>query len=116
MNFEDLYCVKLFERTEDSVLLEILVPEACPYFDGHFPGFSLLPAVAQVELAIRFASEYLAAGADIIEIRRLKFSRIIRPNMSLMLRLTKNDNIVSFRMFSCENEDIYSSGIILVSL
>ena len=116
MIFEDLYRAKLFERTEDSALLEILVPETCPYFDGHFPGFSLLPAVAQVELVIRFASEYLATGNDVLEIRRLKFSRIISPNIPIMLRLAKNADIVSFKMFSREDEGVYSSGIIVVSL
>ena len=116
MNSEDLYCVKVFEKTGDSALMEIMVPETSPYFDGHFPEFSLLPAVAQVELVMRTASGYLETGMDILEMRRIKFSRVIRPNKPLMLRLARKDDTVSFKIFSREDEDIYSTGTIVISL
>ena len=116
MNLESLNDTRLLERTENSVVIEFSVPQTSPYFDGHFPGFSLLPGVAQVGLIIHFASVYLATGTDITEMRRVKFTKFIRPNMPLLLRLEKKDETISFKMFSREEEDIYSSGTIVVSL
>ena len=107
--------LKVLEKTENSVILEFSVPKTSPYFDGHFPGFSILPAVAQVELIIRSASEYLATGINILEMRRIKFTKFIRPNISLSLRLEKKDETLSFKIFASGEEEVYSSGLILVS-
>lgn len=107
--------LKVLEKTENSVILEFSVPKTSPYFDGHFPGFSILPAVAQVELIIRSASEYLATGINILEMRRIKFTKFIRPNISLSLRLEKKDKTLSFKIFASGEEEVYSSGLILVS-
>ena len=113
--FASLEGVKLIEQKENSAEIEFFIPASSPYFDGHFPQFSLLPAVAQTELVIRFASEYLGTGIDVAEMKRVKFTKFIRPNTTLLIRLEKSKGSVGFKIFSPGKESMYSSGTILFS-
>ena len=103
---------RIIEKTENSVCLEFSVPDTSPYFDGHFPEFPILPAVAQVDLILRFAVQYLETGNELLEIRRIKFSNLIRPFTPLLLSLEKNGSTISFRMTSpvSQGEIVYSLG------
>jgi acyl-CoA synthetase (AMP-forming)/AMP-acid ligase II len=104
---------KIIEKTENSVSIEFSIPGTSPYFDGHFPGFPICPAVAQVELIIRFAARYLGTTINPSEIKRVKFTKFIQPDAPLLLKLTKKENAVSFSIHSVENEDVYSTGTVI---
>jgi len=108
--FASLEKVNIISKDENSVSLEFSIPDTSPYFDGHFPEFPILPAVAQTELAVRYASRYLGTGIDVSEIRRIKFTNLIRPSTPLVLKLEKKEKIVSFRIFSPNGEIVYSIG------
>jgi len=108
------YEEKLIEKTDNSVILEFSVPDTSPYFDGHFPGLPILPAVAQMDLVMRFASSYLGTGVVLSEIRRIKFTKIVRPLMPLLLNLAKKNNTLSFKISSPDNEEVYSSGTVVL--
>jgi len=113
--FASLEGVRVIEQKENAVEIAFSIPETSPYFDGHFPQFSLLPAVAQTELVIRFASEYFGSRIDVAEMKRIKFTKFIRPNMSLHMRIEKGEKSVRFKIFSSANESVYSSGTIIFS-
>jgi len=104
---------KIIEKTENSVSIEFSIPGTSPYFDGHFPGFPILPAVAQTELVIRFAAQHLGTTVCPPEIKRLKFTKFIQPDAPLLLKLTKKENTISFSIRSAENEDVYSTGTVI---
>ena len=110
--FQNLDGVKVVEKNENSVTLEFTVPAANPYYDGHFPGFPILPAVAQIELVLRFAAEHFGTGIDVSEIKRIKFSSLIQPDKPHLLRLEKTGKTLSFKMYSHGGETVYSSGSI----
>ena len=117
--FKSLDGVKIIEKTENSVTLEFRVPASSPYYNGHFPEAPILPAVAQIELALRFAAEHLGTGIDVREIKRIKFSDRVLPNRPHFLRLERNDSNLSFRLFSPgvdSGETIYSSGTLIMKL
>jgi uncharacterized membrane protein/3-hydroxymyristoyl/3-hydroxydecanoyl-(acyl carrier protein) dehydratase len=111
--FDSLDNVTVIEKTENSVSLEFSIPDSNPYFDGHFPGFPILPAVAQMELVLRFASRYLGTGVALSEIRRIKFTNLIRPCASILLKLIKKENTVSFTICSPGGETAYSMGTVI---
>ena len=113
-SFNNLNGVKLIEKTENSATVGFSVPDTNPYFDGHFPEFPILPAVAQTELVIRFASRYLGTGIDISEIRRIKFTNIIRPFTPLVLKIENKEKIVSFRIYSPDGETVYALGNLVI--
>ena len=52
-----------------------------PFFNGHFPGNPILPAVASVHHAFRFLKEQLEQpGLKLTEIKSAKFAAPIPPN------------------------------------
>jgi len=104
---------KIIEKTENSVILEFSIPDASPYFDGHFPGFPILPAVAQTELVVYFATRYLGSIINPSEIKRVKFTNFIQPDAPLLLKLSKKEKTVSFIFSSSKDETVYSSGTII---
>ena len=108
--FDSLGQEKIINKTENSVSLEFSVPDTSPYFDGHFPGFPVLPAVAQVDLITRFASRYLGTSIRLSEIRRIKFTSLIKPFTPLLLNIEKKEKNISFRINSPDGEIIYSKG------
>jgi 3-hydroxymyristoyl/3-hydroxydecanoyl-(acyl carrier protein) dehydratase len=107
---------RLIEQKENAVEIEFSIPEGSPYFDGHFPEFSLLPAVAQTELVVRFASEYLGTGIEVTEMKRVKFTKFIRPNAALVMRLERSGESIVFKILSPDEESVYSSGTIFFAL
>jgi acyl-coenzyme A synthetase/AMP-(fatty) acid ligase/uncharacterized membrane protein len=105
---------KIIEKTENSVSLEFSIPGASPYFDGHFHGFPILPAVAQAELVLRFAARHLGTTISPLEIRRVKFTNFISPDAPLLLKLVKKEKTISFNLSSSENKTVYSTGTVIL--
>jgi acyl-CoA synthetase (AMP-forming)/AMP-acid ligase II len=103
---------KIRERTPERVVLEFSIPACSAYFDGHFPVLPVLPAVAQFELAVRFASRYLGTSPLVEKARRLKFSALVRPGAPLRLELarTGDSSFVNFTLTSPDGETVYSTG------
>jgi len=112
--FESLENRTLIEKTGNTACVTFSIPDSSPYFDGHFPGFPILPAVAQVELVVRFCCDYLGTGIAVSRIKRMKFIKLIRPSMKVLLRLELNNDILNFKLVSPEGDDIYSQGTIAV--
>jgi uncharacterized membrane protein len=109
-SFDKIDNVKLIEKTGNSACVEFSIPGTSAYFDGHFPEFPILPAVAQIDLTTRFAAKYLGTGIGISQIRRVKFSSLIRPGAPLSLNLEKNDTSITFKLSSPDGEIVYSLG------
>jgi 3-hydroxymyristoyl/3-hydroxydecanoyl-(acyl carrier protein) dehydratase len=74
-------------RVGGAVTLALDLPRDCPALDGHFPATPILPAVAQVDWAIRFARESFPLPAHFNALRSLKFLRIVQPPVRLTLEL-----------------------------
>ena len=73
-----------------SVVLDIS-PDLPP-FDGHFPGVPILPAVAQIDWAVRIARDTFELPRRFSGLRGLKFLHIVQPSTSLTLELTRSEN------------------------
>jgi uncharacterized membrane protein/acyl-CoA synthetase (AMP-forming)/AMP-acid ligase II/3-hydroxymyristoyl/3-hydroxydecanoyl-(acyl carrier protein) dehydratase len=108
--FNELPGERLIERIGNTVSLEFSVPEDSSYFDGHFPGFPILPAVAQADIVLRYAARYLGTGLTPSEIRRMKFINLIRPLTPHLLRIEKKGETLVFTITSLSGEVVYSTG------
>lgn len=59
-------------------------------FQGHFPGYPILPGVIQIDWAVRLGTQVFGALGDLCGISNLKFMGIIQPLEVLELRLAYN--------------------------
>lgn len=112
-NNHDIKDETIVSKEENSIILEFTIPGTSDFFDGHFPEYKLLPAVAQFEIITRFSRKYFGTQRYIPNIKRIKFSAPIRPESKIHLELTykKDKNLISFTMTDAEiKEKTYSSG------
>ncbi|MBO4405081.1 MAG: hydroxymyristoyl-ACP dehydratase [Treponema sp.] len=113
MNFHGIGNEKVISSSPEKVELEFLIPSSSDYFDGHFPQFKLLPAVAQTYIAVNFSAEYFSLSKDVSKIKRLKFVQPILPDTKVILVLEYNSakNSVSFEFSDADAEGkLYSTG------
>ena len=104
---------KIISSQENEIVLEFAIPSECDFFDGHFPEFKLLPAVAQFEVITRFSRKYFGTQRYIPNIKRIKFSAPILPDSKIKLDLEHKveKGTVTFNMADSDNaEHVYSSG------
>lgn len=112
-NVHDIKNETVLEKADNKIALKFVIPASSDFFDGHFPEFKLLPAVAQFEIITRFSRKYFGTQRYVPSIRRIKFSAPIRPDTTIRLDLTHNveKGSVSFTMADFDSaEKIYSSG------
>ena len=113
MNTHDKKKKKILSQEENKISLEFTIPETSDFFDGHFPEFKLLPAVAQFEIITRFSRKYFKTQRYVPSIKRIKFSAPIRPNSKIQLDLTNNlsKGTVSFNMADFSDDShVYSAS------
>lgn len=73
------------KKTEDSVSVSFTVPRALPWFDGHFPGQPVLPAVITAEISDALIENIF--GVSPLLVANAKFKGPIFPDMSLCVTL-----------------------------
>ena len=76
-----------FRREPGVLTAKLLFPTTSGYYDGHFPEFKLLPAVAQVDMALRLARNFLDAPKALLKIHRTKFAGPILPEVPVILNV-----------------------------
>lgn len=77
------------EGGAERVHIALEVTAGLAAFDGHFPDTPILPAVAQIDWAVRLARAEFALPARFHALRSLKFLAIVQPPVELTLDLTR---------------------------
>ena len=112
-NLHDIKDEQIISKEEGKVVLEFVIPASSDFFDGHFPEYKLLPAVAQFEVVTRFSRKYFDTQRWVPSIKRIKFSAPIRPDTKIQLELTykAEKQSVTFNLSDANVEGkVYSSG------
>ena len=112
-NLHDIKDEQIISKEEGKVVLEFVIPASSDFFDGHFPEYKLLPAVAQFEVVTRFSRKYFGTQRWVPSIKRIKFSAPIRPDTKIHLELTHKveKQSVTFNLSDANVEGkVYSSG------
>ncbi|WP_186301526.1 ApeI family dehydratase [Denitromonas halophila] len=78
---------QLIEHSDTLVHLSITADADLIQFAGHFPGTPILPGVAQVDWAIRFAMQYFSPTGSCQRLDALKFNDRVLPGDRLELTL-----------------------------
>ena len=87
--------VSAIRLIDAGVELDLILPAALLYFQGHFPGYGLLPGVVQMHWAIGYAARHLGIRADAGR-AQVKFRRPLRPDDRLTLALAVTGGRLSF--------------------
>lgn len=103
---------KTVDAENNRVILELLIPKALKYFQGHFPETPVLPGIVQIDWAIDFAQQFFAVEkSHILSMDNIKFTQPILPEYTVVLELALANNLLSFKY---GQTDVYSSGKIRV--
>ncbi len=89
------------------------------FFDGHFPSFPLMPAVAQLDLVAHVALVQFSVPVRIKKIKRIKFNEKILPGAVVFLKIVQDDTEddtkkITFEIRSGDKTVLYSSGTYFV--
>ena len=103
---------EILAQNESEISLKVKISAESDYFDGHFPQFKLLPAVAQIDLLVHYAQKYFALPLSTPNIKRFKFSDKILPDTTVIFKISfeKEKNRVSFEVSDETDGRVYSSG------
>lgn len=77
------------DHSGEGLVVSFDLPPGLPEVEGHFPGTPILPAVAQVDWAVRVAREHFTLAPRFSGLRGLKFLRVVQPPGPLSLELTR---------------------------
>lgn len=80
--------VLLLEAAKAQLTIEL--PNELVWFKGHFPDEPVLPGIAQVHLAVRWADRLWNWTPSSACLTRLKFRHIVRPGTTLTLSLGRD--------------------------
>ena len=99
-------------HSEGPVRISFSYGESAPFFDGHFPGFAILPGVVQIGRAVKEARKAFGFSAGVRSVKKVKFMHPIRPgDMVNLVLVRKAPAEVSYRMDS--GDIMFSSGVIV---
>ena len=98
------------KMSEDLMEFKLFIDKSSNFFDGHFPEFPIVPGVAQLYLAEFFIKHYLSSEIHFEQIKKIKFSNIIKPDSIVYLKLEKNNGNIKFEY---HNQKTYSCAIFI---
>ncbi len=94
--------------SQGEVVLDILFPKNSNFFQGHFDGYPILAGVVQLFFANWFIEDCFKLKLPLEQVKKIKFSNIIKPNEVIHLSLTNKEDSVLFKYF--DSDKIYASG------
>ncbi len=105
----------VFDVKKDSDYVEygVVFPKSCNFFEGHFTNFPVLPGVVQLYFANYFAQEAFGVKVSTESVKKIKFSKIIKPDEKLTLIFEKKGNSITYTYK--KDEQICSGGVMTVN-
>jgi 3-hydroxyacyl-[acyl-carrier-protein] dehydratase len=78
---------------EHGETAQVEIPVSSTWFAGHFPGFPLLPGIAQIHMAfdfIRASEQREGRQVALSEIKKVRFRKMITPGSTVTLTVLRN--------------------------
>lgn len=99
---------KKFGGLSLELVLDMSKSLAC--FKGHFDGFPVVPGVALIEWAIKYAQENFGDHVEFIGMSQVKFQQFIKPNQIVRLSLERSVESQNIKFMYRNLDTIFSSG------
>lgn len=78
-----------WRETRDALAAKVVFPPDLKCFQGHFPGYPILPGVAQLFFVRHFAMQVFADWPAAGTFRKLKFQKIVVPGEEVSLEVAR---------------------------
>jgi 3-hydroxymyristoyl/3-hydroxydecanoyl-(acyl carrier protein) dehydratase len=78
-------------KEEREWTFDVEVPRDSPFFDGHFPGQPVLPAIAQLAILTEVYCGSIAPGRCIAAIPKLRLQQSVAPEQRLTFHVGHPD-------------------------
>ena len=103
------YVLQTETKAIDGTLqAKVRVPAESAWFDGHFPGYPVLPGIAQLGMVLDLIRSAMLPSASVTEVSRVRFKQMILPEERLKVmvearpvrqgtfdfRITRQDKVV----------------------
>ncbi|WP_019616224.1 3-hydroxyacyl-ACP dehydratase FabZ family protein [Psychromonas ossibalaenae] len=95
---------------DNKVILTLHVDADITDFEGHFPGYPILPGVTQIDWAIYYGKKLLNSGTRFAGMEVIKFQEPILPNSVVLLTLTLDANKQKLHFAYSSKNSRHSSG------
>lgn len=94
------------QSADGTLSAEVHVPAGASWFDGHFPGWPVLPGIAQLGMVYGLVRHALGGPVRVAEVSRVRFKQMIvpddrltvvaesRPGGRYAFRITRRDEIM----------------------
>ena len=97
---------------DDSVQLLLDMSKSLQCFKGHFDRFPVVPGVALIEWAIKYAQTQLLKNHTFIGMSQIKFLMLIKPNQVVSLKLVFDVSKSNLKFEYSNSDNIFSTGIL----
>jgi len=102
-------------RAATSATLRVALDASLRAFQGHFPQAAILPGVAQLDWAVRFARQAFDLPCGFVRMEAVKFQHVARPGDELTLQLDwdAGRGVLTFRYTSLHGT--HASGKVVLT-
>lgn len=94
--------------SRENTSLKLLFHKDSNFFNGHFTGYPIVPGVVQLYYANFYIKELFGYKLHAGQLKKIKFSNIIKPDKLITLSFTENNNSILYKYF--DDDKVYSSG------
>lgn len=103
----------LNETTENVISAEVKIMPDSSWFRGHFPGFPILPGIAQLSMVYEAVKKF-NPDLKIVQIQRVKFKQPVKPGDILKIKVERSRKQVNaYNFIIMSGADPSASGILV---
>jgi acyl-coenzyme A synthetase/AMP-(fatty) acid ligase len=104
--------LRAVRRDGNEVELDLYNPADLIQLDGHFPHLPIVPGVAQIDWAVKFAARYLDLPIEAATDYQVKFHRLTLPQTEVTLKLAHDPERRRLSFSYRRGADMLTSGTI----
>jgi len=100
----------------EELEIDMRVPKELACWPGHFPQYSILPGVLQLQWALEEIARWTGAAPELARVEALKFKAPMLPGQSARLRVTRDADTTRFHFELAHEGVVYSQGRIVLAV